>query len=74
MSKSKSFTDDTPMPWGKYKGTALANVPADYLIWLYENQKAFGKLAYYIHRNMDVLRADAAKEKADKSREQFEAR
>ena len=74
MSKSKSFTDETPMPWGKYKGTALANVPADYLIWLYDNNKAYGKLAYYIHRNLDVLRADAAREKAEVIRERFEAR
>lgn len=74
MSKSKSFTDETPMPWGMHKGKALANVPASYLIWLYENQKAFGKLAYYIHRNMSVLRADAAKEQQDAKRHEFEAR
>lgn len=25
------------MPWGKYRGVALANVPQDYLLWLAEN-------------------------------------
>jgi len=74
MSKSQSFTDETPMPWGKYKGTAMANVPADYLIWLYENNKAHGKLLYYIHRNMDVLRADAAREKQQAKQREHEAR
>jgi uncharacterized protein (DUF3820 family) len=74
IMSSKSFNDQTPMPWGKYKGTALANVPAEYLIWLYDNNKAYGKLLFYIHRNMDVLHADAAREKAEASRERFEAR
>lgn len=29
--------DTDPMPFGKYKGTAMANVPAGYLIWFKEN-------------------------------------
>lgn len=33
------FTDETRMPFGKYKGTKLANVPASYLLWLYEQIK-----------------------------------
>lgn len=28
--------DEDIMPFGKYKGTAMANVPAEYLIWLYD--------------------------------------
>jgi len=27
------------MPWGKYKGVKMANVPASYLIWLYKENK-----------------------------------
>jgi uncharacterized protein (DUF3820 family) len=27
------YTDETPMPWGKYKGHALANIPASYFAW-----------------------------------------
>ena len=25
---------DPSMPWGKYEGTKLADLPADYLLWL----------------------------------------
>lgn len=30
----EKLTDNSPMPWGKHKGTAMANVPAHYLLWL----------------------------------------
>jgi uncharacterized protein (DUF3820 family) len=33
------YTDDTPMPFGKHKGTELGDVPDDYLWWCYENVK-----------------------------------
>jgi len=41
--------DDDIMPFGKHKGEKMANVPASYLIWLYENDKAgFGEVLTYI--------------------------
>jgi len=49
------FTDNTPMPFGKYKGQALANVPAEYLMYLYDNNKVIGHLKNYIEDNKDVL-------------------
>jgi hypothetical protein len=36
------------MPWGKYKGTEVAAVPADYLEWVSENLSIQGELAYEI--------------------------
>jgi uncharacterized protein (DUF3820 family) len=63
---SAAFTDETPMPWGKHKGVALANVPADYLIWIYENSKAHGKLAWYIKKNWDVLKKEVEKQHDNK--------
>ncbi len=27
--------DTDPMPFGKYKGTKMANVPDSYLLWIY---------------------------------------
>jgi len=27
------LNDDSPMPWGKHKGTRLGDVPLDYLKW-----------------------------------------
>ena len=32
-----TYTDDSLMPFGKYKGQKLANVPDSYLIWLHNN-------------------------------------
>lgn len=56
------MTDNDPMPFGKYKGDKLANVPASYLIWLYDNEKCYSylKLAKYIKDNMDALQKEAA--------------
>jgi hypothetical protein len=28
------WTDETIMPWGKYRDTRLADVPPEYLLWL----------------------------------------
>jgi len=59
------FTDNTPMPFGKHKGKAMANVPADYLVWIYENyDNMHANLKEYIRSNMDALKIEAANIKA----------
>lgn len=30
------LTDESPMPFGEYEGVAMANVPAERLVWYYE--------------------------------------
>jgi uncharacterized protein (DUF3820 family) len=55
------FTDETPMPFGKYKGIKMANVPASYLLWLYDNNKCYGALKDYIKDNIDVLNVELKK-------------
>lgn len=35
----KELTDNNIIPFGKYKGCKLANIPDEYLIWLYDNDK-----------------------------------
>jgi hypothetical protein len=62
-------TDQTTMPWGKHKGEKLANIPAAYLIWLYENAGIAGQyhnkwLADYIKDNMDILKAEVKRNAA----------
>jgi len=57
------FDDKTLMPFGKYKGTALANVPADYLIYAFENMNLSDPLRAYIRKNMEVLKAEVARQK-----------
>ena len=50
------WTDTSIMPYGKYQGIAMANVPADYLMWLRENGKCSRLVAAYIEENIDVLK------------------
>ena len=48
--------DTEIMPFGKHKGKKLANVPADYLLWLYDNDKCYGTIRQYIQENEVLLR------------------
>ena len=50
------LNDNSPMPWGKYKGKKMIDVPASYLMWLYDNDKANLDVKNYIIDNMDVLK------------------
>ena len=61
------LTDNSPMPFGKFKGQALVNVPASYLLWLYA-QRDFNhlQLKNYIADNLDVLHVQAAEENIKK--------
>lgn len=64
-----TMTDDTPMPFGKYgpkngkPGNLLKHVPADYLLWLWDNGPTLrnekGGLANYIRANFKAICADA---------------
>lgn len=53
-----ALTDESLMPWGKHKGKEMANVPADYLVWLYENNKCSGAVKTYIEDNLELLRSE----------------
>lgn len=61
--KTNKFTDETLMPFGKYKGEKLINVPASYLLWLYDNGKCYGALKEYIEDNLDVLKIELKNKK-----------
>lgn len=63
---TKKMDDKSIMPFGKYKGEKMANVPADYLIWLFENNKCFGDLLGYIRANEENLRQEIALAKKSK--------
>jgi len=52
------MTDESIMPFGKYKGEKLANVPPEYLLWLYDEGKCYGELRTYIADNMDSIKAE----------------
>ena len=56
--------DTDPMPWGKWKGKPMQDVPADYLFWLWTNGSAYKAekgtctVADYIKRNMAALQQE----------------
>lgn len=52
------YNDNTIMPFGKYKGYKLANVPASYLLWAFENLDLKENLKSYIKKNKDALDAE----------------
>lgn len=49
------------MPSGKYANYPMIEVPADYLLWLYDNNKAWEPVKTYIEENMDVLKKEVNK-------------
>jgi uncharacterized protein (DUF3820 family) len=52
------MTDNSLMPFGKYKGEKMANVPSDYLLWIFENNKCTQEVAKYIAENLDVIKSE----------------
>lgn len=52
------MTDNSLMPFGKYRGEKMANVPADYLIWIFENNKCTPAVAKYIAENLSVIKSE----------------
>jgi len=51
----KELTDLCPMPWDKHKGKAMIHVPAQYLLWLWHEDKCSGNVKEYIKENLEVL-------------------
>lgn len=56
------MTDDDLMPFGIHRGKALVNIPADYFIFLYENNRC-GAVKQYIEDNLETLKIEAASQK-----------
>lgn len=57
----KQLTDTDLMPFGKYKGTPMQDVPASYLHWLWSSGKQSDNLcpvADYIRRNLSALKQE----------------
>ena len=56
-----TLQDTDKMPFGKYKGEPMQDVPASYLHWLWSTGKEHDKLcpvADYIRRNMTALQQE----------------
>ena len=58
-----ALTDKSYMPWGKHQGVEMANVPAYYLLWLYNNNKCSGDVKLYIEDNLQIIEQEYLKKK-----------
>lgn len=58
---NEEITDRTPIPFGKYaaKGTLMANIPAKYLLWLYNDGCSHAGVRQYILNNLEGLKKEA---------------
>ena len=61
MPITQTLTDKDPMPFGKYRGKAMANVPAVYLLWLYNEGCNDTAVRQYITDNLDCLNKEVSK-------------
>lgn len=53
--------DLDPIPFGRYKGTPMQDVPASYLFWLWTNglkDDRSSPVADYIRRNLTALKKE----------------
>ncbi len=49
------ITKDMIMPFGKYKGVLLSEVPHGYLLYLYDRKLLSGGIKKYAEENIPVL-------------------
>jgi uncharacterized protein (DUF3820 family) len=50
--------DNSIMPFGKFKGEKMANVPSIYLLWCYEQEWCRGEVKKYIAANLDAIKSE----------------
>lgn len=62
------LTDQSIMSFGKYKGHKLANVPAEYLIFIYNEYVLQAPLKKYIADNLKGLQQEVKLAKSEKRR------
>lgn len=63
------LNDDSPMPFGKHKGTKMANVPAKYLAWakekMYANNDMARAVLKYVWSNWDAIQSELKNQQSD---------
>lgn len=55
MNKIVPLQDTDPMPFGKHEGKPMENVPASYLLWLWDDGCNHAQVSEYIERNLNAL-------------------
>jgi len=63
----EKLTDLSPMPFGTHKNEKMANVPARYLLFIYEQDwiDKWPRVKGYIEENYRILQMQAKKERQD---------
>jgi uncharacterized protein (DUF3820 family) len=61
---AQNLTDNSPMPWGKYQGTKMANVPAQYLLNILDQNLCNAPVKKYILENKEVLEKEVNETKS----------
>lgn len=56
----RTLSDDSKMPFGKYKGRKMKTVPAKYLMYLIQQDwiEEWPRVQDYIRRNLKVIQQD----------------
>lgn len=52
------LTDESPMPFGKYKGKKMADVPDYYLLYIYDNYDLQPHVKTYIEQNLAAIKTN----------------
>ena len=52
------YGHETPFRWGKYQGVMMRDIPAKYLLDLYNGNKIAGPLLKYVHANIKRLKEE----------------
>jgi uncharacterized protein (DUF3820 family) len=60
---------DSIMPFGKYKGDKLSEVPDSWFIFMYDRKKLSGELKSYAESNVRLLAIQARQTKEKKNPE-----
>jgi hypothetical protein len=69
------WTDTTRIGWGKHKGKQLKEIPASYLLWLFEQAwiKDYPGLHAYLKKNEDLLMQEKSEDTTFTSEDGFES-
>lgn len=61
QKKYPALTDLDPMPFGKFKGKPMQDVPASYLSWLKDEGCSNELVANYIHNSWEAIQEELEK-------------
>lgn len=61
------MTDESLMPFGKYKGKKMAEIPDYYLLYMWDNFNLRDPLRQYIAENLEVIKVNIQRSQEKKN-------